>query len=93
MRTDRIARYVAVALLTVALGAPVSWAAKNQPPALVDLTKDGNAAKMAADKNVTDRTCNLGPTGMRGWMYTEGGTITEKSRQILVTLVEKGSPA
>ena len=37
-------------------------------------------------------TYNLGPTGMRGWFYVEGD-VTEKSRQILVSTVEQGSPA
>lgn len=36
-------------------------------------------------------TYNLGPTGLRGWIYIAGngqeGTITEASRQILVTVV------
>ncbi len=35
---------------------------------------------------------NLGPTGAQGWIYVERG-MTEKSRQILITEVEKNSPA
>ncbi|MEI8374740.1 MAG: DUF6288 domain-containing protein [Planctomycetota bacterium] len=35
---------------------------------------------------------NLGPTGAQGWIYVESG-MTEKSRQILITEVEKNSPA
>lgn len=34
----------------------------------------------------TDRTTNLGPTGMRGWMHYVSGD-TSQSRQILVTEV------
>ena len=34
---------------------------------------------------------NLGPTGARGWIYGKG--TTAEARQILVTQVEKGSPA
>jgi len=34
----------------------------------------------------------LGPTGLRGWMFTLKGRSTN-ARQILVTAVEKGSPA
>jgi hypothetical protein len=39
-----------------------------------------------------DHDWNLGPTGARGWMFCEGMT-SEQARQILVTEVEKGSPA
>ena len=35
---------------------------------------------------------NLGPTGMRGWIYSNQMETTE-ARQILVTKVEKGSPS
>ena len=40
----------------------------------------------------TANSYNLGPTGALGWMYVERG-MTVKARQILVTAVEKGSPA
>lgn len=49
-----------------------------------DLTKGG--------KPFEDTSFNLGPTGLRGWAFREG-TSTEKSRQILVKEVAKGSPA
>ncbi len=35
---------------------------------------------------------NLGPTGARGWFYGWAGNTSE-ARQILVTAVDKGSPA
>jgi hypothetical protein len=35
---------------------------------------------------------NLGPTGARGWMYSDK-LVTTDARQIAVTAVEKGSPA
>ncbi|HOP77888.1 MAG TPA: DUF6288 domain-containing protein [Thermogutta sp.] len=35
---------------------------------------------------------NLGPTGARGWMYCDK-LVTSDARQILITKVEKGSPA
>ena len=35
---------------------------------------------------------NLGPTGARGWIYTKGYETTE-ARQILVTKIDKASPA
>lgn len=54
------------------------------PPPLIDLTKDTPAK--------TDNSYNLGPTGAMGWMHVENG-MTEKSRQILITAIDKGSPA
>jgi len=35
---------------------------------------------------------NLGPTGMRGWMFCDK-LVTKDARQIAITAVEKGSPA
>ena len=35
----------------------------------------------------------LGPTGARGWMFFRHEDLTAKSRQILVTAVDSGSPA
>ena len=35
----------------------------------------------------------LGPTGLRGWMYFRHEDLTAASRQIVVTAVDKGSPA
>ena len=35
----------------------------------------------------------LGPTGLRGWMFIRHEDLTASSRQILVTAVDKGSPA
>ena len=40
----------------------------------------------------TDNSYNLGPTGALGWMHVEG-SMTVEARQILITAVEKGSPA
>ena len=40
----------------------------------------------------TGNSYNLGPTGALGWMYIEAG-MTDKSRQILIATVAKGSPA
>ena len=41
----------------------------------------------------TSLTYNLGATGARGWIYTDGFNLTNESRQILVTQIEDGSPA
>jgi HEAT repeat protein len=62
------------------LGGTRAFAAAAPP----DLTK--------ATPAKTDNSYNLGPTGALGWMYVEAG-MTVKSRQILITAVEKGSPA
>ena len=70
---------VAFAAAFLVSGAPGVAAAA--PP---DLTKTTPAK--------TDKSYNLGPTGALGWMYVEGG-MTRESRQILITAVEKGSPA
>lgn len=35
----------------------------------------------------------LGPTGLRGWMFFRHEDLTTASRQILITAVDKGSPA
>ena len=35
----------------------------------------------------------LGPTGARGWVFTRDEDLTAKSRQILITAVDAGSPA
>lgn len=58
--------------------------AAKAPAAALDLTKDTPAD--------TKNSYNLGPTGALGWMQVEAG-MTENSRQILITAVEKGSPA
>ena len=54
------------------------------PAAVLDLTKETPAK--------TTNSYNLGPTGALGWLQVEAG-MTENSRQILITAVEKGSPA
>ena len=59
-----------------------------------DLTAAGAIAALIADTNANPRyneTYNLGPTGLRGWIYVGGGngadgTFTDASRQILVTV-------
>jgi len=77
----RLPNHLVVAFVAAFLvsGAPVVAAAA--PPDLTETTP----AK-------TDKSYNLGPTGALGWMYVEGG-MTRESRQILITAVEKGSPA
>ncbi|MBL9136479.1 MAG: hypothetical protein JNK85_11450 [Verrucomicrobiales bacterium] len=75
-------------VLGVLLGAPASTlaAAKNQPLTIPDFTR-GDAIPGGAKHD-----WNLGPTGLRGWMFCDK-MVTTDARQISVTQVEKGSPA
>lgn len=92
-------------LLTTCVAAAIAWAGGSalfgsalakDPPAPPDLTQDGVIATI--DRELT---YNLGPTGLRGWIYTKAasyldgvqGRTTAAARQILVTHVGKGSPA
>ncbi|MEI6604017.1 MAG: DUF6288 domain-containing protein [Verrucomicrobiota bacterium] len=72
------------AMIAVLLAGPV-FAAK-EAPAVPDLTQGGKLA----EKNQHD--WNLGPTGLRGKMWA-WSMVTTEARQILVTKVDKGSPA
>ncbi|MEI7954990.1 MAG: hypothetical protein WCJ66_07460, partial [Verrucomicrobiota bacterium] len=76
--------------LLLALSSPVM-------AAVPDLTATGVIATI--DKSLT---YNLGPTGLRGWIYNSGdgslfsaqeGYISALSRQILVTVVGAATPA
>src|SRR5512139_3299979 len=79
-------------LLTLALVAlfaaplPALAAGENQPLTIPDFTKgDAIPAKAKHD-------WNLGPTGLRGWIFCDK-MVTTDARQIAITQVEKGSPA
>lgn len=74
---------IAAVMLALLCVSPLAQAAK-APAAVPDLTKE--------TPTKTTNSYNLGPTGALGWMFVEAG-MTEKSRQILVTAVEKDSPA
>lgn len=56
-----------------------------QPAGPPDLTREPKAAAGKGD-------WNLGPTGMRGWMFVKDN-YTDDARQILVTKIDAGSPA
>ena len=59
-------------------------ASRNRPPAVPDLTQGGVKDDL--------HDWNLGPTGARGWIW--GWKLeTTNSRQILITEIDKGSPA
>ena len=76
--------FVVAALLTVPH--VVFAAAPKGRPAIPDFTR--NEPIPAGAKH----DWNLGPTGLRGWMYCDR-MVTTEARQISVTQVEKGSPA
>lgn len=65
---------------------PVVAAGRGQPLAVPDFTR-GDAIPAGAKHD-----WNLGPTGLRGWMFCDK-LVTTDARQILVTKVENGSPA
>jgi Family of unknown function (DUF6288)/HEAT repeats len=75
-------RFLVFVLASAFLSVGVRLNAAAQLP--IDLTKETPAK--------VDNSYNLGPTGALGWMQVDAG-MTENSRQILVTAVEKGSPA
>jgi hypothetical protein len=75
---------VAAALL--ALPASVSAATPKGKPANPDFTQ-GEAIPAGAKHD-----WNLGPTGLRGWMFCDQ-LVTTDARQISITQVEQGSPA
>jgi hypothetical protein len=75
-----------VAAVLLALPASVSAAEPKGNPANPDFTK-GDAIPAGAKHD-----WNLGPTGLRGWMFCDK-LVTTDARQISITKVEKGSPA
>jgi hypothetical protein len=68
-------------MVMTASGAGKGKQEKQLPP---DFTKGGQKDE--------SHDWNLGPTGARGWLYGWAGNTAE-ARQILVTAVDKGSPA
>ncbi len=73
-------------LIIAATLAHPATAAPKDPKTIPDFTK---GAKIPKDAK---HDWNLGPTGLRGWIYCDQLVMTD-ARQILVTKVEKGSPA
>ena len=68
--------------LMMALANPAMTA----PLAIPDFTKGDSIPKDAP------HDWNLGPTGLRGWMFCDN-LVTTDARQIIITKVDKGSPA
>ena len=77
-------RQFTVVILMLSLAACWSFGAQVIGPA-PDATKDPTAASGKAD-------WNLGPTGMRGWMFVRDN-YTDEARQIVVTKIDPQSPA
>ena len=65
-------------------GVQPTWVCAEDAPKPPDLTSGGEKDK--------SHDWLLGPTGLRGWMFYQDGRTTY-ARQILVTAVDKGSPA
>ncbi|MGL4552014.1 MAG: DUF6288 domain-containing protein [Gemmataceae bacterium] len=78
-------RTLGLLLAQLSLVAP-AFAAGGGKTAMPDFTK-GDPVPAGAKHD-----WNLGPTGMRGWMYSDR-MVTTDARQVLVTKVEKRSPA
>ena len=72
-------------LALTSLGGPTATAADKLPAAPPDLTQGG--------RKDDSHDWLLGPTGARGWMFFRHEDLTAESRQILITAVDKGSPA
>jgi hypothetical protein len=68
-------------LASLAANAP-----EDQPPSIPDFTAGATIPSDAA------HDWNLGPTGLRGWMFCDK-LVTTDARQIAITRVENGSPA
>jgi len=80
--TSRLIVVTGVCLVCCLLAAP--WTAAEQ--SIPDFTRGDSIPEGAT------HDWNLGPTGARGWMYCDR-LVTTDARQILITKVDKGSPA
>ena len=72
-------------ILCLLIGSSANLSAAPPQPTPPDFTQGG--------KKDDTHDWLLGPTGMRGWVFFQRADQTAKSRQILVTQVETGSPA
>jgi hypothetical protein len=80
----RTGRWLAIAMTTLVLFLSVPVFGAKEKASVPDLTQGG---KLAGNHD-----WNLGPTGLRGAMWA-WSMVTTDARQILVTKVDKGSPA
>ena len=81
---SRINKFILAGILVMGMPAAMVCAEEAAVPKPPDLTAGGEKDK--------SHDWLLGPTGLRGWMFTLKGRTTD-ARQILVTAVEKDSPA
>lgn len=81
---NKLTSLIVVALLLAMH--PALAASKSQPMTIPDFTKGDKIPENAK------HDWNLGPTGLRGWMFCDT-LVTTDARQISITKVEKGSPA
>ncbi len=72
-------------LIALLLGGFLSPVKAADSPPIPDFTTGG--------KSDGSHDWLLGPTGLRGWMYFRHEDLTAASRQIIITAVDKGSPA
>lgn len=75
--------FICAALWAFASSAPAASGCKL---VMRDFTKDDAIPEKAK------KDWNLGPTGLRGWMFC-GKLVTMDARQVAVTVVDKDSPA
>ncbi len=79
--------YIALTLtVCLALTSNANAAPPNKLQTIPDFTKGDTIPENAK------HDWNLGPTGLRGWMYCDK-LVTKDARQIRVTSVAEGSPA
>ena len=83
-RHPKLTRRLLATVLLAGLCAHTLLAKEGDAPP-PDFTRDG--------KPDASHDWLLGPTGARGWMFFRHEDLTAASRQILITAVEKGSPA
>lgn len=76
---------LSAAMCLVAVFCPAA-ASDEQAPQIPDLTRGGIVPSAAK------HDWNLGPTGLRGWMFCDR-LVTTDARQIAITAVDEGSPA
>lgn len=75
-----------IMLLVIAVLSHFTMAIADEAVVVPDFTK---GAKIPPDSR---HDWNLGPTGLRGWIFCDR-LVTTDARQILITKVDKGSPA
>ena len=83
-KTGKLIKLIIAGILLLGIQAVMVRAAESAAPKPPDLTAGGGKDK--------SHDWLLGPTGLRGWMFSNEGQTT-CARQILVTAVDKGSPA